>query len=129
MIARGDLVAEILRLRSYQPLHCKQLFRGNHFVGAPSEKIHRKPKAREVDLLPQGDEASAGEFVALVQFIDNFEIVSSGDVDRPGIPILEDGFEPREFWRADRLKHLQRFANIVCISVISPELRDIAADN
>src|ERR1700694_647925 len=33
MIARGDLVTEILRLRSYQPLHCKQLFRGNHFVG------------------------------------------------------------------------------------------------
>jgi hypothetical protein len=79
--------------------------------------------------LRQGDEASAGEFVALVQFIDNFEIVSSGDVDRPGIPILEDGFEPREFSQADRLRRLQRFANIVCISAVSPELRDVAADN
>src|ERR1700694_2516629 len=48
MIARGDLVTEILRLRSYQPLHCKQLFRGNHFVGAPRKKIHWKPQAREV---------------------------------------------------------------------------------
>ena len=66
MIARGDLVAEIVQLRSYQPLHCKQLFRGNHFVGAPSKKVHWKPEAREVNLLPQGDEASAGEFVALV---------------------------------------------------------------
>ena len=66
MIARGDLVAEILRLRSDQPLYCKQLFRGNHFVGASSKKIHWKPQAREVDLLPEGDEASAGEFVARV---------------------------------------------------------------
>jgi len=66
MIARGDLVAETLRLRSYQPLHCKQLFRGNHFVGAPSKKIHWKPQAREVDLLPQGNQTSAGEFVAPV---------------------------------------------------------------
>src|SRR5258706_15875259 len=29
MIARRDLVADIFRLRSYQPLHCKQLFRSN----------------------------------------------------------------------------------------------------
>jgi hypothetical protein len=64
MIARRDLVAEVLRLGSYQPLHCKQLFRSNHFIGAPSKKVHRKPQAREVDLLPQRDEASAGEFVA-----------------------------------------------------------------
>jgi hypothetical protein len=64
MITRRDLVADIFRLRSYQPLHCKQLFRSNHFVGAPSKKIHWKLQAREVDLLPQRDEASAGEFVA-----------------------------------------------------------------
>ena len=64
MITGRDLVAEILRLRSYQPLHCKQLFRSNHFVGAPSKKIHWKSQEGEVDLLPQGDEASAGEFVA-----------------------------------------------------------------
>ena len=63
MITGRDLVAEILWLRSYQPLHCKQLFRSNHFVGAPSKKIHWKSQAREA-LLPQGDEASAGEFVA-----------------------------------------------------------------
>src|ERR1700716_1975941 len=56
MITRRDLVADIFRLRSYQPLHCKQLFGGDHIVGAPSKKIHRKPKAREVDLLPEGDE-------------------------------------------------------------------------
>jgi hypothetical protein len=62
----GDLVEEALRLRSYQPLHCKQLFRCNHFVGAPGKKIRWKPQAREVDLLPEGDEATAGEFVALV---------------------------------------------------------------
>src|ERR1700730_8272897 len=66
MIARRDLVADIFRLRSYQPLHCKQLFRRNHFVSAPSKKIHWKPQAREVDLLSEGDEAAAGEFVALV---------------------------------------------------------------
>jgi hypothetical protein len=66
MIARGDIVAEILRRRSDQPLHCKQLFRGNHFIGASSQKIHWKLQAREIDLLSQGDEASAGEFVALV---------------------------------------------------------------
>src|ERR1700755_2971276 len=66
MIARGDLAAEILRLRSDQPLHCKQLFRGNYFVGASGEKIYWKIKAREVDLLPQGDEGSTGEFVAFV---------------------------------------------------------------
>src|SRR3984893_3245211 len=129
MIARRDLVAEILRLRSYQPFHCKQLFRGNHFVGAPSEKIHWKPQAREVHLLPQSDEASAGEFVALVQFLDNFEIVCSGNIDCPRIPVLEDGFEPREIWRADLVKRLQRFANTVCVRVVSPELREIAAEN
>jgi hypothetical protein len=60
----ATIVAEILRLCSYQPLHCKQLFRSNHFVGASSKKIHRKLQAREVNLLPQRDEASAGEFVA-----------------------------------------------------------------
>src|SRR6266849_662171 len=129
MIALGDLVAEILRLRSYQPLHCKQLFRGYHFVGAPSKKIHWKPQAREVDLLPQSDEASAGEFVALVQFLDNFEIVCSRNIDCPRIPVLEDGFEPRELRRADQLKRLQRFANTVCVRVVSPELREIAAEN
>src|SRR3984893_8480872 len=129
MMARGPLVAEILRWRSSQPLHCKQLFRGNHFVGAPGKKIHWKPQAREVNRLPQGDEASAGEFVALVQFLDHFEIVCSGNVDCPRIPVLEDGFEPREFWRADRLKRLQRFANIACVRVVSPELRDATADN
>ena len=77
MITGRDLVAAILRLRSYQPLHCKQLFRGNHFIGAPGKKIHGKPQPREVDLLPEGDEASVSEFVPLVQFLDNFEIVCS----------------------------------------------------
>src|ERR1700730_18086850 len=129
MIARGDLVAEILRRRAHQPLRCKQLSRGNHFVGSPGKKIHRKQQAREVDRLPQGDEASAGEFVALVQFLDNSEIVGSGNIDCPRIPVLEDGFEPREFWRADRLKRLQGFANTVCVRVVSPELREIAAEN
>ena len=66
MIARGDLVAEILRRRSGQLLHGKQLFRRNHIVGAPGKKIHWKPQAREVDLLPQGYKVSAGELVALV---------------------------------------------------------------
>ena len=42
---------------------------------------------------------------------------------------FEDGFEPREFRRADRLKRLQRFANVDCVGAVSPELRDIAADN
>ena len=129
MIARGNLVAETIRLRSYQPLRCKQLFRGNHFVGASSKKIHWNPEAREFDLLPQGDEASAGEFVALVEFLDNLEIVCSGNVDCPRIPVLEDSFEPREFWRADQLKRLQRFANTVCVRVVFPELREIAAEN
>src|SRR5882724_434344 len=129
MIARGDLVAEIVRLRPYQPFHCKQLFRGNHFVGARSKKIHWKPQAREVDLLPQSDEASAGELVAFVQFLDNFEIVCSGNINRPGIPVLEDGFELREFRRADRLKRLQRFANTVCVGVVSPEFCEVAAEN
>src|ERR1700682_2168582 len=128
MIARGDLVAEKLRLRFYQLLHGKKLFRGNHFVGAPSKKIHWKLQAREVDLLPQSDEASAGEFVALVQFLDNFEIVCSGNIDCPRIPVLEDGFEARDFWRADQLKRLQRFANIACVRVGSPELRGATAD-
>ena len=50
MITRRDRVADIFRLRSYQPLHCKQLFRSNHFVGAASKKIHWKPQPREVDL-------------------------------------------------------------------------------
>ena len=68
MIARGDLVAEILRLCSYQPLHCKQLFRSNHFVGAPNKKIHWKSQAREVDLLPQGDEASPASSLRLYSF-------------------------------------------------------------
>src|ERR1700682_6669974 len=128
MIARGDLVAEKLRLRFYQLLHGKQLFRGNHSVGAPGKKIHWKPQAREVDLLPQRDEASAGEFVALVQFLDNFEIVCSGNIDCPRIPVLEDGFEPREIWRADLVKRLQRFANTGCVRVVSPELRGATAD-
>jgi hypothetical protein len=67
MITRRDLVADIFRLRSpCQPLHCKQLFRSNHFVGAPGEKIHWKAQAREVDLLAQRDQTSAGEFVAPV---------------------------------------------------------------
>ncbi|MHC2390776.1 hypothetical protein ACVMFA_003840 [Bradyrhizobium liaoningense] len=57
MIARGDLVA-ILRLCSYQPLHCKQLFRSHHFVGAPNKKLHWKSQAREVDLLPQATKLS-----------------------------------------------------------------------
>jgi hypothetical protein len=66
MIARGDLVAEIFRRRSHQPLRCQQLFRGNHFVGAPGKKMDRKQQTREVDRLAEGDEASASEFVALV---------------------------------------------------------------
>ena len=66
MIARGDLVAEIFRPGCHQPLHRDQLFRGNHPVFAPGKKIDWKPQAREVYLLPQGDEASGGEFVALV---------------------------------------------------------------
>ncbi len=99
VIARGDLVVAILRRRSYQPLHCKQLFRGNHFIGAPGKKINGKPQPREVDLLPEGDEASVSEFVPLVQFLDNFEIIFSGNVDRPGVPGLKDGFEPSEFRR------------------------------
>ncbi len=66
MITRRDLVADIFRLRSYQPHHCKQLFRGNYFVGAASKKINWKLQSREVDLLPQRDQISAGEFVAPV---------------------------------------------------------------
>src|SRR6476661_1074321 len=66
MIARRDLAADIFRLGSYQPLHCKQLFRSNDFVGASSKQIHWKPQAREVDLLPQRNQTSAGEFVAPV---------------------------------------------------------------
>ncbi len=46
MITRRDLVADMLRLRSYQPLHCKQLFRSNHFVGAP-----RRTPNTGIDLL------------------------------------------------------------------------------
>src|SRR6266568_4689247 len=129
MIARGDLMAHILRMRSYQPLHCKQLLRGHHFVGTPGKKIQWKAQVREVDLLSESNEASAGELVALVQFLDNFEIVCSGNINRPGIPVLEDGFEPREFRRADQLKRLQRFANTVFVRVVSPEFREIAAEN
>src|SRR4029078_5998223 len=102
---------------------------GYHFIGAAGKKIHGKPQPRELDLLPEGDEASVSEFVPLVQFLDNFEIIFSGNVDRPGVPGLEDGFEPREFRRADQLKRLQSFANAVCVRVVSPELRKIAAEN
>ena len=66
MIARGNLVAEMIRLGSHQPFHSQHFFRGNHFVGIAGKKIHRQPQAREVDLLSQRDEASGGEFVALV---------------------------------------------------------------
>ena len=66
MTTWSDLVAEMRRLRCYQPGHCKQLFRSNHFVGAPGKKIHWKLQAREVNLLSQRDEGSAGEFVALI---------------------------------------------------------------
>ena len=66
MIARRDLLAEVLRRRSNQPLHRKQLFRGNHFVGASGKKVHWKPQAREIDVLSQGDEAPGGKFIELV---------------------------------------------------------------
>jgi catechol 2,3-dioxygenase-like lactoylglutathione lyase family enzyme len=70
MITWRDRVTEILRLRSYQPLHCKQLFRGNYFIGDAGKKIHGKPQAREVDLLPEGDEVSVGELVLEVGGLD-----------------------------------------------------------
>src|SRR5712664_3787716 len=130
MIARRDLLAEIRRLRSNQPLHCKQLFRSNHFVGASSKKVHWKPQAREIDPLPEGDEAPGGKFIELVEFLDDFEIVCSGNIDCPRVPVLEDGFDLREFRRADRLKRLQRFTDLVCFNgVVSPEPCDIAADD
>ena len=66
MIARRDLMAKRLWLGSHQPLRGKQLFRGDHVVVAPGKQIDRKPQPREVDPLPQRDETSAGEFVALV---------------------------------------------------------------
>ena len=47
MIRWRDLVADIFRLRSYQPLHCKQLVRSNHIVGAASKKIHAKTRKIE----------------------------------------------------------------------------------
>src|SRR5882672_9500998 len=130
MIARRDLLAEIRRLRSNQPLHRKQLFRSNHFVGASSKKVHWKPQAREIDPLPEGDEAPGGKFIELVEFLDDFEIVCSGNIDCPSVPVLEDGFDLREFRRADRLKRLQRFTDLVCFNgVVSPEPCDIAADD
>jgi hypothetical protein len=45
MIARRELAADMFRLGSYQPLHCKQLFRSNDFVGAPGKKIRWNPQA------------------------------------------------------------------------------------
>src|SRR6266851_7246793 len=66
MIARRDLLTEVLRLRSNQPLHRKQLFRRNHFVDASGKKVHWKPQAREINLLPQGDETPGGKFIELV---------------------------------------------------------------
>jgi len=93
MIARRDLVPQMLPRGSHQPLHRKQLFRGDHVVGAPGQQIDRKPQAREIDLVPQRDEASGGKFVALVEFLDDFEIVGSRNIDGPFIPGPEDGFE------------------------------------
>src|SRR4029078_6500108 len=110
-------------------LSCKQCIRSTYLIGAAGKKIHGKPQPRELDLLPEGDEASVSEFVPLVQFLDNFEIIFSGNVDRPGVPGLEDGFEPREFRRADQLKRLQSFPNAVCVRVVSPELCEIAAED
>ena len=66
VIARRDLVADVFRLRSHQPFHCKQLFRSNHLVGIAGKKIYWNPQTREVDPLPEGDEASGSQFVALV---------------------------------------------------------------
>ena len=83
MIAGRDLVAEMLRRRSDQPLQRQQLFGSNDFVGAAGQQIDRQPQARELDPLPQGDEASTGQFVALVQFLDDFEVVSPGNIDGP----------------------------------------------
>ena len=42
---------------------------------------------------------------------------------------LEDSFELREFWGADRLNCLQGFANTICVSIVFPELCEIAANN
>jgi hypothetical protein len=83
MIARRNLMAETLRRRSNQLLQRKQLFRGNHFVGAPGKEVHRVPYAREIYFLPEGDEASSGQFIALVKFLDDFEVLSAGNIDRP----------------------------------------------
>jgi hypothetical protein len=47
--------------------------------------------------LPQRDQTTAGEFVAAVKFLDDLQIVCPGKIDRPGIPVLEGGFELREF--------------------------------
>src|SRR6266849_365021 len=67
-----------------------------------------------------------GQYSSSVRFPMN---KPTGNIDCPRIPLLEDGFEPREFWRPDQLKRLQRFANIVCVRVVSPELCEIAAEN
>ena len=66
MIARRDLMAKRLGLGSHKPLRGKHLFRGDHVVVAAGKQIDRKPQPREVDPLPQRDEAAAGEFVAFV---------------------------------------------------------------
>jgi hypothetical protein len=83
MIARRNLMAEALRRRSNQPLQRKQLFRGNHFVSAPGKEVHRVQYAREIYFLPEGDEACCSQFIALVKFLDDFEVISPGNIDRP----------------------------------------------
>jgi hypothetical protein len=79
---------------------------GDHFVGVPGEKIDRQEQPREVDWLTQSNELAGGKLVALVQFLDDLDIINSRKINRPCIPIGEDGFQPRKLRRANRFRRL-----------------------
>ena len=78
MIARRNVMPEMLRRGSHEPLRRKQWYRGDPFIRASRKQIDRKPQAREMDFFPSATRLPGGEFVALVEILDGLEIVFPG---------------------------------------------------
>ena len=66
--------------------------------------------------------------VSFVQLLDHLEVIGSGQIDGPRVPIPEYRFQRGEGGRADRFRRMQQLMNLVGVDRFrSPELQHLVA--
>src|SRR5450631_4626824 len=104
--ARRARLANGARRSADQVLGREQLRRRDQLIVARRQQKNRGAHSRQVDWLAQGDKLTGRNLVSFVQLLDHLEVIGSGQIDGPRVPIPEYRFQRGEGGRADRFRRL-----------------------